>query len=112
LDSSTFQHVQGADDLGQHRGEPVQGAGHHGQQFGPLGVRGDEPQRGVRLQHVQFGPAAELPEVVHHRDVFETALISGFHDVGQGGAELFRAAGPGEVRDLNANFHDLLPPRE
>jgi hypothetical protein len=63
----TGQHVQRGQGLGQDARVAVDGAGDQGEQLRPLGVRRDETQRGVRLQHFPLGRAdrANLEEMVH-----------------------------------------------
>ena len=89
-------------------------AGDHGEQLGALGVGGQEAERGVRLQHVVLRrtDAADLEEVVHHRDVAEADPVGGPGYLGEFGPERCRAVRPGEIRNLQTDVHQECPPRE
>jgi hypothetical protein len=72
-------------------------------------VRGYEAQRGVSLQHLVLGGTdrSDLEEMVHQHDVLEASVVCGAGHGGQRRAELFRVAGPGEIRNLKSEFHAI-----
>jgi hypothetical protein len=107
------EHVEGGHRLGQQTRFPVRDAGDQGEQLGPSGVRGEEAEGRVRLQHVVLGWAddPDLPEVVHHADPVEARLVGRRGHVGEHGTDPRGAVGPGEVRDVQAKFHVRNPTR-
>ena len=103
------QHVQGGDGLGQDARVPVDGPGDERAEPGARRVRGQEAQRGVRLQHFVLGrpDRADLEEVVHDHDVREAGVVRGAGHGGQGGAELFGTSRPGEIGNLKSDLHTI-----
>ena len=73
--------------------------GDEGHQLGPLGVRGQEPERRVRLEHLVLWRAdtPDLKEVVHHADRIESGVVCRAGDRGQRRPQLRWAARPREV---------------
>jgi hypothetical protein len=110
-DAATGEHVQGGDRLGQQRRLAVDDAGDQGVQQGVLGVRDDEPEGRVGLEHLVLGRAhaADLPEVVHHADPPDSGRLRLAYVPCEGRAERPRAAGPGEIGDVQSEFH-VRPP--
>ena len=100
------QHVERGHDLRQDSRVPVDGAGHEGDQLCPGRAAGQVSQRGVRLEHVVLRRAhhVDLEEVIHHADELEPGIVGGPGDGRQVRAEPGRAR-PGEVRDLQSDFH-------
>jgi hypothetical protein len=68
-------------------------------------VRGQEAQRGVRLQHLVLGGAEDLPQVVHDADPVEAGLVGRGGHVGEHRPQPRRAVGPGEIGDVQTQFH-------
>jgi hypothetical protein len=83
-------------------------AGDDGEQFGVFGVSGEESECRVCLEHVVFGrpDATDLEEVVHHRQVTEAGLVGRPGDSREFLSERGRAVRPGEVRNLQTEFHE------
>jgi hypothetical protein len=73
----------------------------------PLGVGGDEAERGLALEHRRFGraAAANLEEVVHDPDRVEADAVGGARHAREGRTDRGSAAGPGELVDLKPEFH-------
>ena len=76
------QHVEGRHHLGEQAGRPVRGGGRQREEPDALGVRGDEPERRVRLD-LALEVAAEvvaLPDVVGDVDRVEAGRLGGLDD--------------------------------
>ena len=108
------QHVERGHRLREQARLAVDDRGDHGQQLDPLGLGGQEAERGVGLEHLVLGRAdvADLPDVVHDADPVDAAVVGALGDVTELGAELGGPAFPGEVRDVQTQFHisTLSPP--
>ena len=105
------QHVKRGHRLGQQAGLAVDDGGDHGEQLDPLGLGRQPAERGVGLEHLVLRRAdvADLPDVVHDADPVEAAVFRAPGDVGELEAELRGAAFPGEVRDVQTQFHTFNP---
>ena len=73
----------------------------------PLGVGGNEAERGLALEHRRLGraAAANLEEVVHDPDRVEADVVGSARHARQRRTDGGRAAGPGEVVDLEPEPH-------
>src|SRR5262249_17522804 len=98
--------VQRRNSLGQDSRVPVRHPGDHRHDLHLRGVRRDECQGCVCLQHLALGwaEATDLEEVVHDADRVEARLIGGACDPGQICTKMLRSALPGEARDLEADL--------
>ena len=101
------EHVKGGDLLGQQGGLAVDDAGDERVQPHPFGVRGEEGERRVRLEHLALDVPypAELPEVVHNGDPRDARRLGISRVARQRPSEDGRPAAPGEVGDVQAQFH-------
>ena len=97
--------------LASRPGLAVDDRGHPRDQLDARRARGEVPERRVRLEHLVLGRAEvpDLPDVVHHADPVETDVLRGGRDALEIARELGRPARPGEVTDVQAELHALLP---
>ena len=100
--------VERRDALGQQAGLPVDHRGHPGEQLDPRRAGGQVAESGVGLEHLVLGRPddADLPDMVHDAQLGEARLLRRDRDRGQVSAEPLRAAGPGEIRQVQAKFHE------
>jgi hypothetical protein len=113
---STGEHVEGGDRLDQQGRRPEGHPGDHGAEPDTLGLSGQEPQRGVGLQHLGLagrGRRVGLEQVVDDPDGVDPGLVGVPDQAGELGSEPSRATGPGVVRHPDADAHGrtLLEPR-
>ena len=103
------QHVERRHRLDEDPRMAVGHAGDQGSQGDPFRDAGRERERGVALQHLVLGRAdhADLEEVVHHPETGEADLVSVARDPGKRRPDAPWSVGPGEVADLNTEFHVL-----
>ena len=108
--------VQRGDGLREQAGFAVDDPGDKGQQFRGAGMRGDEVERRVRLEHLVLGRSVigSLPEAVHHADPLEAGCVRGRRNVGENGTEPWRSLQTIEPRDVQTNpqCHRPLPTRD
>ncbi len=107
----TAEHVKGGDSLHQQRRRPQGRSGHHGPQPDPFSPRGEEPERGVRLEHLgvlRRGGRVRLNQVVRDPHGVHARLVGGAGQPHQLSTEPAWAARPREVRHTDADTH---PPR-
>ena len=103
--------VECSDDLGEHPGMAIDRPGDDGEQPHLRGMRSRVTEGGVGLQHLSLGRAdrADLEEVVHQSQELESGIVRGSGDSCQVPPQLGWAARPGEVGNLEAEFHAIPP---
>src|SRR5579859_152439 len=102
------QYVERGGLLDQNAGVPVGHASDERANTHASGPRRDEAQRGIGLEHripIRALARAEGKEVVHDGELVEPGGFRRFGHVGQMVAEGVRAALPGEVWDMQSDFH-------
>jgi len=101
------QHVERGHRLREQAGLPVDDRGDHRQQLDPVGLGGQPAERGVGLEHLVLGrpDVADLPDVVHDADPVDAGAFGCLGDVSELEAELRGPAFPGEVRNVQTQFH-------
>ena len=72
-----------------------------------LGVGRDEAERRLPLEHrrLRRAEASDLEEVVHDPDRVEAGVVGGARHARERGTDGLRAAGPGELVDLEPELH-------
>ena len=101
------QYVERGHRLREQARMPVVHASDDGEQFGAFAVSGQESERRVCLEHVVlcWPDTADLEEVIHHRQVAEAGCVGRPGDCCELRPERGRAVRPGEVRNLQTEFH-------
>src|SRR6266700_715511 len=87
---------------------PVWACRRQGQQLHPTGVSSQVCQSWIARGNFMFWPAqvVALPDMVHGTDVIKSGVLSYLRDLDQCGAKLTRATGPGEIVEMQSQFHD------
>ena len=97
-------HVERRDDLAELGNGTMRDRGDQRAESHPLGLRGEERQRRVALEHVvpRGAEHRDLAEVIHHPDALETGLLRGASDLAQRRPGRRGSPGPVEGRHLQA----------
>ena len=106
------QDVERRDHLGEKSGRPVGRGRRHGQQSRTLGVRGDVPERGVRLDVVRERTTHDgvQPHVIGDGDGPETGRFGRLDDVAHDRAEARWTALPARLGNVQAELHRIKAP--
>ena len=105
------QHVERGDGLREQAGVPVGDAGDEQAELHPLGLRRDEVQHRVALEHrVERGlEVLHLEPVVHRGEPDDARLVGGDRRVTDRRAQGGPAVGVREVHEVDAKLHSLYP---
>ena len=111
--ASARQDVEGGRGLDPQPRCPVVDPADHQAESRAFGVGRDEAERRLPLEHRRLGraEASDLEEVVHDPDRVEAGVVRGARHARERGADGLRAAGPGELVDLEPELHAHMLPR-
>ncbi len=108
--SPAGEHVEGGDDLGQQARVAVGDAGDQQPEVDPLGLAGEEAERGVALEHRVLGGGhpLHLEPVVHQGEQGDAGLVSHPGGLGEGRPQGLGPARQGEVGVVDPELHGVL----